>query len=63
VGDRKGAKIGLLLTILLGMAFTALQVVEYIGSWLLVRRLDLRFGLLHGHRLPRLPRRASARSC
>jgi cytochrome c oxidase subunit 3 len=35
------------------MAFTALQVVEYIGSWLLVRRLDLRFGLLHGHGLPR----------
>ena len=28
-GDRKGAKIGLLLTVILGMAFTALQVIEY----------------------------------
>tara|TARA_R110000868_G_scaffold76499_2_gene219904 strand:- start:47999 stop:48841 length:843 start_codon:yes stop_codon:yes gene_type:complete len=28
-GDRKGAKLGLLLTVLLGMCFTALQVVEY----------------------------------
>jgi cytochrome c oxidase subunit 3 len=29
IGDRKSAKIGLLLTILLGMAFTAFQVIEY----------------------------------
>jgi cytochrome c oxidase subunit III len=29
VGDRTGAKIGLLLTVLLGMSFTALQVIEY----------------------------------
>jgi len=28
-GDRKGAKIGLLLTVLLGAAFTAIQVYEY----------------------------------
>ncbi len=28
-GDRKGAKIGLLLTIILGISFTAFQVVEY----------------------------------
>jgi len=28
-GDRSGAKLGLLLTILLGMGFTALQVLEY----------------------------------
>jgi cytochrome c oxidase subunit 3 len=28
-GDRSGAKLGLLVTILLGMAFTALQVFEY----------------------------------
>jgi cytochrome c oxidase subunit 3 len=28
-GDRKGAKLGLLLTVLLGVGFTALQVVEY----------------------------------
>ena len=31
-GDRKSAKIGLLLTILLGMSFTALQVVEYMEA-------------------------------
>jgi len=28
-GDRSGAKLGLLLTILLGLAFTSLQVIEY----------------------------------
>jgi cytochrome c oxidase subunit 3 len=28
-GDRKGAKIGLLLTIILGISFTAFQVIEY----------------------------------
>lgn len=29
VGDRKSAKLGLLLTVILGLCFTALQVVEY----------------------------------
>jgi cytochrome c oxidase subunit 3 len=31
-GDRNGAKLGLLLTILLGVGFTALQVVEYMEA-------------------------------
>ncbi|MEZ5939155.1 MAG: cytochrome c oxidase subunit 3 [Hyphomonadaceae bacterium] len=31
-GDRKGAQVGLLLTILLGMSFTGLQVVEYMEA-------------------------------
>ena len=63
-GDRNGAKIGLVLTILLGMLFTSIQAFEYhhiLTDQLFYRpgcgRLGpLRLGLLHGHRLPRLPR-------
>ena len=64
VGDRKGAKIGLFLTILLGMLFTSIQAYEY--RHILTDQLffspdggqlgPLWLGLLHGHRLPRLPR-------
>ena len=57
-GDRKGAKKGLMLTVLLGALFTAVQAYEYSASrpFFFRRQLGLRLDLLHGDRLPRLPR-------
>ncbi len=63
-GDRKGAKWGLLLTIILGCLFTTIQAYEY--HEIITEKFFFNpeasaaglYGsaLLHGHRLPRLPR-------
>ena len=63
-GDRRGAKIGLLLTVILGVLFTSIQAYEYhhilVGEAVLLHRSGqlwpVRLGLLHGRRRPRLPR-------
>ena len=62
--DRKGLKTGLALTIVLGLMFTSIQAYEYAhaafpfgnGGQAACPDVDLRLDLLHGDRLPRLPR-------
>jgi cytochrome c oxidase subunit 3 len=54
-GDRKGLKWGLTLTIVLGMIFSSVQAYEYAVRRFL-QGFALRLDLLHGDRLPRLPR-------
>ena len=54
--DRRGLKWGLLLTIMLGVLFTACQAYEYAHAGFKYRRPHLRLDLLHGHRLPRRAR-------
>ncbi len=55
-GDRQGLKQGLILTVILGACFTCVQAYEYRPCDVLVRRQRLRRDLLHGDRVPRLPR-------
>ena len=55
-GDRKGLINGLWVTIGLGLLFTAIQAYEYAHAPFGFRRQYLYVGLLHGDRLPRLPR-------
>jgi hypothetical protein len=54
-GDRKGLKWGLALTVLLGILFTSVQAYEY-AMRPIPSPVHLRRDLLHGDRLPRLPR-------
>ena len=54
--DRKGLNWGLVLTILLGLTFTCVQAYEYSHAAFPFSRQHLRRDLLHGDRLPRLPR-------
>ena len=54
--DRQGLKWGLALTILLGLLFTCVQAYEYIHAPFAFAGQHLRRHLLHGDRLPRLPR-------
>ena len=53
--DRKGLIWGLVCTIVLGMIFTARPGLRVRPRGVLLRRQHLRFDLLHGDRLPRLP--------
>ena len=55
-GDREGLIKGLWLTIVLGLLFTSIQAYEYIHAPFALQGQHLRLGLLHGDRLPRLPR-------
>ena len=52
----RGAEAGPVVTILLGLLFTAIQAYEYIHAPFALQRQHLRRDLLHGDRLPRLPR-------
>ena len=54
--DRKGLVNGLVLTVVLGVLFSIVQAYEYIHAPFTFHGLDLRLDLLHGDRLPRLPR-------
>ena len=51
-----GLMIGLILTVLLGMLFTSIQAYEYAHAAFSYAGPHLRLDLLHGDRLPRLPR-------
>ena len=53
--DRQGLKIGLTLTILLGLTFTCVQAWEYAHAPFAFQEFDLWRDLLHGDRLPRRP--------
>ena len=55
-GDRKGLKQGLWLTIGLGLFFSMVQAYEYYHAEFGLARHHLWRHLLHGDRLPRLPR-------
>jgi cytochrome c oxidase subunit 3 len=55
-GDRKGLIQGLWCTILLGALFSSIQAYEYAHAPVRLQRAELWRGLLHGDRLPRLPR-------
>ena len=54
--NRKGLVWGLVLTVILGVLFTACQAYEYVHAGFKFRRPHLRRHLLHGHRLPRRAR-------
>ena len=54
--DRKGLKKGLILTIVLGALFTACRPTNTCHAPFGFKGIDLRRDLLHGDRLPRLPR-------
>ena len=54
--DRQGLKYGLILTVVLGAAFTCVQAYEYAHADVPLLRQHVRRDLLHGDRLPRFPR-------
>ena len=54
--DRKNLLLGLGLTVLLGISFTALQAIEYSHAAFGFTEGGVSVDLLHGDRLPRLPR-------
>ena len=60
--DRKGLVRGLVLTVGLGVLFSFVQAYEYIHAPFALQGFHLRRDLLHGDRLPRLPRLRSAPS-